>query len=388
MHVLVVNPASYIHEDIEKCLQDMFGKTSVEEYYYVFKGKDVYNNEEFETGFVKKLAATKYDFVMSTNFYPVVAQICYDRRIRYLAWTYDTPMNVLPCSQMEYETNYIFLFDRIELKKYQNMGYTRFFHMPLGVDTKKYEKFKPSREYAGDVTFMGKLYRSQLPYIKHGLSEDLAAFIDKLVSVQGEVREKYIVDELISAPIIDEINRQYQQVGRDLSIVKENLSYAVAEQVTYYDRVTLLEMMGRRFDTHLYTYDIGEVEKSVLKHVKIHGVVDYFTKMPVLFKSCKINLNSSLRAAQSAISLRALDVLGCGGFLLSNAQPELMEYFEDKKEVILFHSTEEALELADYYLKHDEERNRIAAAGLERVKKDFRYDQKMKEMLKIADITD
>lgn len=388
MRVLIVNPASYIHEDIVTCLRGMYGKAAIEEYYYVFKGKDIYDNDEFATGFEKKLSESEYSFVMSTNFYPVVAQVCYDRKIKYLAWTYDTPMNVLPCTQMEYETNYIFLFDRIELKKYQAMGYTRFFHMPLGVDTNKYERFKPEREYEGDVTFMGKLYRSQVPIIKQGLSEELVAFIDKLVSVQGGVRENFIVDELISAPIIDEINRQYQEAGRDMTLVKEQLSYAIAEQVTYYDRVTLLEMMGRRFDTHLYTYDIGEAEKSVLKHVKIHGVVDYFTKMPVLFKSCKINLNSSLRAAQSAISLRALDVLGCGGFLLSNAQPELMEYFEDKKEVVLFHSTEEAIDLANYYLTHDEERKRIAVAGLERVRKDFRYDRKIKEMLKLADITD
>ena len=70
----------------------------------------------------------------------------------------------------------------------------------------------------------------------------------------------------------------------------------------------------------------------------------YRSKLP------KINLSSSFRAARSAISLRALDILGCGGFLLSNAQPELEECFRDREEVVLFRSIDEAIELADYYL--------------------------------------
>lgn len=387
MHILVVDPASYIHKDIMKCLRNMFGASSVDEYYYVFKGKDIYNNEEFESGFSQKLKSSTYDFVMSTNFYPVLARLCHDAGLKYLAWTYDTPMNVLPCEEMKYETDYIFLFDKAELKKYQNLGYERFFHMPLGVDTEKYAKFKARDKYRGDIAFMGKLYRSQIPYIKAGLSSDLSSYIDRIISVQEKIRDKYVVDELITPAIIEEMNRQYAAAGRDLEILKEELSYAIAENVTYLDRVTLLEMMGRRFDMHLYTYDIGDAERSILKNVQIHGAVDYQNEMPELFKSCRINLNSSLRAAQSAISLRALDVLGCGGFLLSNAQPELLEYFEDRKEVVLFRSAEEALDLAGYYLEHEDERKSIAAAGLERVKKDFRYDLKIKEMLEIADIT-
>lgn len=137
---------------------------------------------------------------------------------------------------------------------------------------------------------------------------------------------------------------------------------------------------------HLYTYDIGDTEKSFLKNVKIHGPLDYKTEMPVLFKSSKINLSSSLRAAKSAISLRALDILGCGGFLLSNAQPELEECFRDREEVVLFRSIDEAIDLADYYLAHDDEREKIAAAGLERIKQDFRYEDKMKKMFEIAGI--
>ena len=39
-----------------------------------------------------------------------------------------------------------------------------------------------------------------------------------------------------------------------------------------------------------------------------------------------------------------MDILGAGGFLLSNYQPELAEYFEDGKEVVMYHSRADLVE--------------------------------------------
>lgn len=386
MKILVIDPFSYIQDDIFACLAGLFGTGSVDVIQFDFKGKGIYDNKEYEALFLEKIRENSYDFVLSTNFYPVVARLCNEQRLKYLAWTYDTPMNVLPCDEMKYDTNFIFLFDKLELQKYRDLGYERFYHVTLGVNTDKYSALKPSKRYACDISFLGKLYRSKLPLVKEGLSEDLLAYIDKIVAVQKSIFGRYVVDDFITQPIIDEMNRQYDISGAELTISKEQLSYAISEYVTYLDRMGLLEIMGRRHDVHLYTYDIGETEKRFLKSVHIHGPLNYVSEMPLLFKSSKINLSSSFRAAKSAISLRTLDILGCGGFLLSNAQLELEECFRDGEEVVLFRSIDEAIELADYYLAHDDEREKIAAAGYERVKRDFKYEDKMKEMLDIAGI--
>ena len=386
MRILVIDPFSYIQKDIMASLTAVLESSCIDAVQYNFKGKDIYDNAEYEALFEARTKESSYDFALSTNFYPVVARLCNEKGLKYLAWTYDTPMNVMPWDEMKYETNYIFLFDKLELEKYKTLGYERFYHLTLGVNTEKYKSIKANPKYSCEISFLGKLYRSKLPLVKHGLSDDMVAYIDKICAVQKSIFGKYVVDELISQPIIDEMNRQYAVSNADLAINKEQLSYAISEYVTYLDRIGLLEVMGRRHDVHLYTYDIGDTEKSFLQHVKIHGPLNYETEIPVLFKSSKINLSSSLRAARSTISLRALDIFGCGGFLLSNAQPELEECFRDREEVVLFRSIDEAIELADYYLAHEEERERIAHAGLERVKKDFRYEDRLKEMFEIAGI--
>ena len=77
------------------------------------------------------------------------------------------------------------------------------------------------------------------------------------------------------------------------------------------------------------------------------------------------------------ISLRALDVLSAGGFLLSNWQEEMVEYFRPGVDFACYDTQEDAIAKAKYYLEHEDERRQIAANGLEAVKKmDYRVQIK------------
>ena len=76
--------------------------------------------------------------------------------------------------------------------------------------------------------------------------------------------------------------------------------------------------------------------------------------------------------------------MGAGGFLMSNYQPELAEYFIDGQDIVLFDSPEDMRWKVNYYLQHDEERQQIAQNGFEKVKKEFSYDIQLKKMLQLA----
>ncbi len=104
-----------------------------------------------------------------------------------------------------------------------------------------------------------------------------------------------------------------------------------------------------------------------------YGMVDYQTQMPLVFAGSKINLNISLRSIHSGIPLRVLDIMACGGFVLSNWQPEISEYFEEGAEIVTFDSLEDCLDKIEYYLIHEEERRQIAANGQRKVQERFSY---------------
>ena len=386
MNILFINAGSYINMDMMNKVTSLYSGVCADECGYFFGDEDVFENENFEKKLLKQLNSKSYDLAISTNFYPVAARICNDKGLKYLAWCYDTPMRFDAEDLKKYDNSYIFAFDRIDAETYKNAGVERIYHLPLAVDTDRLDKYSPSDRFKGEVSFMGKLYRSQILKIKMGIDENLTAYVDKLISVQRGVPDRFIVEDLITQPIIDEFNRQYKESGRGLQISKVHLSHVISEYVTYLDRIVMLEMMARRFDTHFYTYEVMEDERAILKNVKIHGEINYFKEMPVMFKSSKINISGSFRAAKSAIPLRALDVMGCGAFLLSSPQAEVLEHFEDGKELAIYHSEAEAVDKAGYYLEHDDERKKVALAGYEKVKRDFGYKDRFAKMFEIAEV--
>lgn len=115
------------------------------------------------------------------------------------------------------------------------------------------------------------------------------------------------------------------------------------------------------------------------------GSVDYWSEMPKVFRASKINLNFTIPNIKSGIPLRVWDVLGAGGFLLTNYQAEIPLYFTEGEDLVCFDGIEDLREKAAYYLSHEEERNRIAGQGYEKVKKYHSYLNRIQTILKIIE---
>jgi spore maturation protein CgeB len=59
--------------------------------------------------------------------------------------------------------------------------------------------------------------------------------------------------------------------------------------------------------------------------------------------------------------------------------------FEPGKELVAYRSPEECLELVQYYLEHDEERNVIARAGQARTLHEHTYSHRMQEFVDLVE---
>ena len=105
--------------------------------------------------------------------------------------------------------------------------------------------------------------------------------------------------------------------------------------------------------------------------------------MPKVFQASKINLNMTIRPIETGLSLRVWDILGCGGFLLTNYQSEIPDYFEIGRDLETYESMEELEQKIQYYLTHEEERLEIAINGYEKVARHHTYEIRLAQMLKI-----
>ena len=105
--------------------------------------------------------------------------------------------------------------------------------------------------------------------------------------------------------------------------------------------------------------------------------------MPVMFANSAINLNVTLRNIRTGIPLRALDIMGAGGFLLTNYCPELNEYMTEGKDFVSYIDAGDCCEKAVYYIEHEAERKKIAANGHDRILDMFTYEHQIKKMFDV-----
>lgn len=90
-----------------------------------------------------------------------------------------------------------------------------------------------------------------------------------------------------------------------------------------------------------------------------------FHQMVRLFSRSKINLylSNAPNLNTQQIKGRNFEIPGTRNFQPSSIAETLSEYYEEGKEIILFASLEELIDKAEYYLQHEEKRNKIADNG-------------------------
>jgi spore maturation protein CgeB len=156
-------------------------------------------------------------------------------------------------------------------------------------------------------------------------------------------------------------------------------NYYLAMQVTIKEREHILKALSSEYDTAIYTP--GRTDD--IPGLRNLGTVDYYAESPYAMKCAKINLNITLRSIKCGIPLRIIDILGCGGFLLTNYQPDMDRHFVAGEDYVYYESAEDAVRKAAYYLEHEDERLRIAESGHRKVMSAHTYKDRVDEMIKI-----
>lgn len=332
------------------------------------------------------------DFVFSINFFPYVSEVCNIFKIRYISWIVDAPVMELFTKSISNPYNRVFIFDREQYKDIHPFNPENIFHYPLAVNTTDKQNvirkatLDQQQRFHSDISFVGSLYTEKCPYDKlTNPPRHLAGYLDGIMQAQLHVYGYYFIEELLTDDIIFEFKKHfptfYSQGNNSYLTDKITLSQLyIGNKITALERLKTMDQLSKHFSVDLYTGS----DTSTLPAIHNKGFAKTLTEMPIIFHESKINLNTTSKIIRSGIPLRVFDIMGCEGFMLSNYQPELFDYFEPQIDFDYYTSMEELIDKADYYLHHEKERKEIAHNGFEKVSKEFNYPIRLARLMEIA----
>jgi len=385
MKILFMEWKSFGNEDIIAAFRDL-GHT-VET--LPFSNKEVHHDEEIEKEMAQKIKDASPDFVFSFNYFPIISLACKQADARYVSWVYDSPYVLLYSYTIIYPGNYIFVFDKDWFLEFHRAGIPTIHYLPLAANTERlsamtdWDTFEKSQwNNQSDIAFVGSLYTEKHQFYQRleGITPYTRGYLEGLMSAQKQVYGYNFVQELLPKDIIDDMMRILPMQPDPTSVESVEYLYAqyvINRQITATERAELLAAIGKKYAFDLYTPD----KTLHLPGCINHGPIDYYDMAPYVFKKAKINLNISLRSIKSGMPLRIFDIMGAGGFLLTNYQADFLDYFVPGEDFAFFDSPTDLLDKIEYYLNNEEERAAVARNGYEKLAAHHTYKHRAEEII-------
>lgn len=327
--------------------------------------------------------------LMSIHLIYNVAVAAYWAGIKYISVIWDAPYLKAYTVMGTLDNIWYSAFDKLDAERMRQGGCPHVMYQPLSVNRENILKWKKQflakRRYIHDISLIANLY------------EDNA--YDRCLDLLPENMQAYFRSIFEEAAFKwDGVNRVYGKTGQEIleymklvsPTLKINNPYNV-EDVRYFEamylirklanieRVCVLNLLAEDHDVYLYTY--SEVDETLMPKVHRRPPVQVGEATSFIYAGTKINLNIALKGIEGGTTQRIMDIMGAGGFVLTNYCEETAELFEEDKEIVMFRTPEELIQKVDYYLEHEEEREQIARAGHEKAMNDYTYEKKIKRLL-------
>lgn len=378
MKILAYRWKAYNHRDIMNCL--------ARRGHHIDEIKGELASFEADEAFEERLCAAleggKYDLVFSVNYFPLISDVCQKYGVTYAAWCCDSPISTMYHQSVFNEVNRIFTFDRLEWLTFRDMD-APVYYLPLCTDADRADRAVAGAAEGlrrAEISFVGSMYnKNSYDEIYEHMPEYYRGYFDSAIRLQKNVYSEYLLDDILDGGtlagldryfVIDKSSRSFGSLS--LAFSTTVLSYKIAQL----ERQELIAELSRRHQVDIYTDD----DSVDFVRANNCGLVDYWEDAPAVFNRTKINLNLTLKSIRSGVPLRVWDILGAGGFCITNYQAELPMYFVNGEDLVWFKSRSELFRLVDYYLEHEEERKKIAENGRRKVREFHDYDSRIDEI--------
>ncbi len=325
--------------------------------------------EGFISSLLKEVVDFRPDFLITVNHLGfdeegILTGFLRSVEMPVASWYVDSPDLIIRAFERNVAPNVsLFLWDRGYVERMREMGFEDVHYLPLGTDERV---FRPLPERGRiEVGFAGNSWVSKAEEAMAEVPEDLRGL------VEGMAEDLYLtrdLDMLKEAGILRSLSPRERMA----------LEKALLCRATVLYRTACIRALR---DFRPVIHGDPAWRRLLGKGFRIRPPIHYYLELPGLYNSCVVNFNTTHLQMPTAVNQRVFDVPACGGFLLTDWREALEDLFEVGEEVAVYRDVEEIPHLVRYYLTHDDERERMARRGRERVLKEHTYTNRLKSLV-------
>ncbi|MBD5450590.1 MAG: glycosyltransferase [Lachnospiraceae bacterium] len=361
----------------------------VEEYEKI-QSNSILNNEETDE-LVAYIKSHQITHLMSIHLIYNLAMAALKADIKYVSVIWDAPYIKIYSPFGKLNNCYFSVFDRLDNERFRKAGIPHTLYQTLAVSKadviawNRKAKKALAGKYINDICFVGNLYEDNL--FDKRVKNMPQVIVDYFNSIFEEAAFRWDGVNRIYGKTSREMLKYMEMVSQDFRLdnrldIEDTYLFEViylVRKIANIERVAVLNTLSEAY--HVVLHTASEVGADKLGNVEVRLPVRPGEDATVVYMGSKINLNISLKGIEGGTIQRIMDVMGAGGFMLTNYCVETAELFEEDKEIVMYKTPEELFEKVEYYLKHDKEREQIAKAGSAKVIECYTYEKKLKHLL-------
>ena len=302
------------------------------------------------------------------------------------SWFVDNPQLILHLyNKLVSPWTTIFTWDADNVSGLRDMGFEHAFHLPLGTDPVRFApptgNRPPKPEWASRVSFVGNsmVYKVAKRMEAGRFPAALLKGYKKRAAAFGATDERSI-RQFILGQTSPDVAAAYLGLEDD----EQRLAYE-AMLTWEATRQYRAACVGKTLPYEpLIVGDDGWLInfKRLRTPWRLHSVLSYYSELPHFYPWSEINFNCTSKQMKGAVNQRLFDVPATGAFLLTDWREQMDELFEPGKEVITFREPDEIPDLIERYLKHPDERRKVALAARKRVLAEHTWDHRLQSIVR------
>jgi len=229
-----------------------------------------------------------------------------------------------------------------------------------------------------DVAFVGN---SSLAFMDSLVTDEARAGLEACAELLHEARQRYEADPRTDLTAWLESRREEWE--KRAAVAPERFLFIATWMIGYLYRRDLVTAVARRYGARFTCFGDGYWGRFI-DEAQVSPDALYYENLCRYYRSTRVNLNINRIQIRTSFTNRIFDCKACSAFLLTERRELNSRFFRTRdpgRELVEYSSTEECLDLIEFYLTHEQERTRIARNGRDTVLRNHTYDIRMRSLI-------